>query len=504
MVVLMEENRAFDHMLGWMAKGGPQGDTRVNGLTGNECNAKDITKPMTGDNMVCVNDRALDRCPYDPNHAHDATTERIFTCNTASGGTPNTPCSEPTSTTGNASMGGFVQSAIWEKKDGLNEMSMWPSESVPVITTLAKEFANFDHFFCDHPGPTFPNRQFVISGTAHGEQDDEVPRGGFPQKTIYRLLEENGKTWKLYYEDSLAWAIFNADLRRPEAKQNIRPMSEFYTDAAAGTLPNFAFIEPRIAASKNASHLPSLGLMNHQHPTASVREGERLMKNVYEGLRSGPKWNSTLFVLTYDEHGGFFDHVSPPQDGVPQPDNVSTAKGFTYQRLGIRIPTVIISPWIEKGLLVSAPSDAQKQQPTSQWSLSSILATAQAVLGLTGGPLTKRDAWSAKFDGLLETLTEPRTDCPMTLPDVPPPPQGELERQLALPVDEHCEHVIRTMCELVEGYATVSHASNGAFCDSLGICRNTTVGACGSGIRTFEDFSEWRVGMWQQWMSSPQ
>lgn len=94
-------------------------------------------------------------------------------------------------------MGGFVQSAIWEKRDGVNEMSMWPSESVPVITTLAKEFANFDRFFCDHPGPTFPNRQFVISGTAHGESDDEVPTGGFPQKTIYRLLEENGKTWKL-------------------------------------------------------------------------------------------------------------------------------------------------------------------------------------------------------------------------------------------------------------------------------------------------------------------
>lgn len=83
-----------------------------------------------------------------------------------------------------------------------------------------------------------------------------------------------------YYEDSLAWAIFNADLRRPEAKQNIRPMSEYYTDAAAGTLPNFAFIEPRIAASKNASHLPSFGLANHQHPVSSVREGERLMKNV--------------------------------------------------------------------------------------------------------------------------------------------------------------------------------------------------------------------------------
>jgi phospholipase C len=71
---------------------------------------------------------------------------------------------------------------------------------VPIITTLAKEFANFDRMFCSHPGPTYPNRQFVHSGTAHGETDDEVPRGGFPQKTIYRQLEENGHDWKMYYE----------------------------------------------------------------------------------------------------------------------------------------------------------------------------------------------------------------------------------------------------------------------------------------------------------------
>ena len=102
---------------------------------------------------------------------------------------------------------------------------------------------------------------------------------------------------------------------------------------------------------------------------ASVLEGERLMKNVYESLRQGPKWNSTLYVLTYDEHGGFYDHVPPPQEGVPNPDGINTTKGFTYERLGIRIPTIAISPWIEKGVLISEPTGAQKQQPTSQWSL---------------------------------------------------------------------------------------------------------------------------------------
>ena len=138
-------------------------------------------------------------------------------------------------------------------------------------------------------------------------------------------------TWKMYYEDSLAWAIFNADLRRPEAKAFLRPMSEFYEDCANGTLPNYAFIEPRISPNRNASKLPSYGLANHQHPVASVREGERLMKNVYESVRQGPLWNKTLFVLTYDEHGGFFDHVSPPQgDSIPAPDNHTSSNGFSY------------------------------------------------------------------------------------------------------------------------------------------------------------------------------
>lgn len=119
----------------------------------------------------------------------------------------------------------------------------------------------------------------------------------------------------MYYEDSLAWASFNADLRRPSAKSSLKSMDQFYADAAAGRLPAFSFIEPRIASAHNQTHTPSFGLANHQHPVASVLEGERLIKNVYEALRGGPLWNSTLFVLTYDEHGGFFDHVAPPQTG---------------------------------------------------------------------------------------------------------------------------------------------------------------------------------------------
>lgn len=92
--------------------------------------------------------------------------------------------------------------------------------------------------------------------------------------------------------------------------------------------------------------------MNDQHPAHSIKEGERLIKNVYEALRNGPLWNETLFIINYDEHGGFYDHVPPPQVDIPSPDGIKNVVGFKFERLGIRVPMLAISPWIEKGTLV--------------------------------------------------------------------------------------------------------------------------------------------------------
>eukprot|EP00656_Telonema_subtile_P050841 TRINITY_DN6691_c0_g1_i5.p1 TRINITY_DN6691_c0_g1~~TRINITY_DN6691_c0_g1_i5.p1 ORF type:complete len:389 (-),score=83.75 TRINITY_DN6691_c0_g1_i5:47-1213(-) len=348
-------------------------------------------------------------------------------------------------------MSGFVDSSRHEGHDGVNEMTMWPPEKVPIITTLAKEYALFDRWFASHPGSTYPNRQFVLSCTAHGMTDtgNQVPPGGFPQKTVLRSYEEAGLSWNMYYEDSLAWAIFLGDVQRNSSKPHLKDMSEFFKDAAAGTLANFTFIEPRISPNPNASHLPSYGLANHQHPTASVQEGERWMKNIYESVRNGPKWNNTLLILTYDEHGGFYDHVPPPQVGVPSPDGICTKEGFAYTRLGIRIPTIAISPWIAKGNLVHNAPDAMKPTNTSEYELCSIPATLRAMFPQLGAPLNKRDEWAAKFDHLL--TDDLRSDCLKELPEVAPPPEGELVRQLQRPIDEHAEGVVKVMCELSGG-----------------------------------------------------
>eukprot|EP00940_MAST-03C_sp_MAST-3C-sp2_P000056 g56.t1 len=231
-------------------------------------------------------------------------------------------------TTGQNSMNGFVASAISEGKDGVNEMTMWPPEKVPIITTLAKEFALFDRFFASHPGSTYPNRQFVLSATAHGMTDtgNTVPVGGLPQRTVLRSFEDAGLSWNMYYEDSLAWAIFLGDVQRNESKPFIQTMDKFYSAAAEGTLANFTFIEPRINPNPNAAGNKSFGLANHQHPTSSVREGERWMRDIYTAVRNGPLWDSTLLIFTYDEHGGFYDHVPPPQTNVPSPDGICTVR----------------------------------------------------------------------------------------------------------------------------------------------------------------------------------
>ena len=103
----------------------------------------------------------------------------------------------------------------------------------------------------------------------------------------------------MYYEDSLAWAIFMKDVQQATSKPNIQTMDQFYDDVANGNLPNFTFIEPRLNPNRNATGNKSYGLANHQHPTSSVREGERWMKNIYEAIRNGPQWESTLLIFTY-------------------------------------------------------------------------------------------------------------------------------------------------------------------------------------------------------------
>jgi phospholipase C len=319
---------------------------------------------------------------------------------------------------------------------------------VPVLSTLAAEFAVFDRLFASHPGPTFPNRLFQLMGTSSGCTETSVwddEHFLFEGRTVFDVVEEAGHDWRFYYADApLEMALLEKLAANPK---HIHGWKRFLSDAQAGSLPAFSWVNPRWFVN-----LTTFAQASDQHPDHDVRQGELLMKEVYEALRASPAWNKTALIITYDEHGGFFDHVPPPQTGVPSPGDGRASypdKGFKFDRLGVRVPCVVVSPWTKKGTVVSAPDAALGEKPTatSEFDLTSIVNTVRHMFspkkqpaatkgdagaedanddGLAVRPLTKRDAWSGHFENRLFNMLEaPRTDCPETLPNVPEEGGGE-------------------------------------------------------------------------------
>lgn len=177
-------------------------------------------------------------------------------------------------------------------------------------------------------------------------------------------------------------------------------------------LPTYSFVEPRYYS------VPFAGAASDQHPSHNIEDGEIFIKDVYETLRNSPSWEKSALIITYDEHGGYFDHVPTPLN-VPNPDGINSGYpfNFNFDRLGVRVPTVIVSPWIPKGTLIHEPNGPT---PTSQYEHCSISATMRKVLNISTLPLNKRDAWASPFDHVF-TLSSPRQDCPTTLPTPPTP-----------------------------------------------------------------------------------
>lgn len=390
-VVLMEENRAFDHMLGWITKSRPE----VNGLTGREFNPKDPSVPSSP--KVFVSDDAVYVDAYDPDHSYEGTRSEVF--GDAMWAGPPAP------------MSGFVH-VNGERGDGGMVMRGFTSDKVPIITTLANEFALFDRWFCSVPGPTNPNRRFLHAATADGSLDNaDYDPQGFTARTVFDALNDVNISWGVYFEDWSPLCMFQS-LRTPANKARFFPMAEFYSQAANGSLPRYAFIEPRMFPTDT---LPA----NDQHPDHDVRDGEKLMRDVYLALRASPLWTNMLYLITYDEHGGYFDHVPTPL-AVPSPDGKTDASsGFNFTRLGVRVPALLISPWIDKGILVRDAPAAQKPTPTSEYEHSSLPATFAKLFGIP--LLTKRAEWASTFEHVWARQT-PRTDCPTTLPPVPEEP----------------------------------------------------------------------------------
>jgi phospholipase C len=370
----MLENRSFDHMFGFLKGPG----YAINGLNGDEFNVDDkgvkifVTKDA---------DFSGDYNP-DPGHHFPDVTMQIF--GNGAG-------------TGPEDMSGFIKSyramSGSSTKQSHNVMKCFSPEKIPVLTTLAQQYAICDAWFSSIPGPTLPNRSYAHAATSMGRLD-MIPIWFNEAKTIYELLGESNVSSKIYFHDMTVAMTFKNFIHN---QKFFGSFDDFLTACDKDNLPAYSFIEPRYNAD-DANNLAA----NDQHPDHDVAEGETLIQDVYNALRKKPSvWNSTVLLVVYDEHGGLYDHVPPPQD-APNPDGINcTNPPFDFKRLGVRVPAVVISPWI-----------APKTIDSTRYEHSSIAATARKLfLGAAWQTkfLTNRDKGANTFDGLL-TLDAPRTD----------------------------------------------------------------------------------------------
>lgn len=267
--------------------------------------------------------------------------------------------------------------------------------TLKALHQLTSEFTICDHWHASVPGPTWTNRLFAMSGTSLGRVS--MPEGYFPadlhwydQSTIFDRLAEAKRTWRVYYHDfPLSFLLVHQ--REPQNVYYHRRVSEFYSDAASqdpDVFPSFAFIEP--------AYFPPNP--NDDHPPHDVFGGDALIANVYNALRrNSPLWNETLLIILFDEHGGFYDHVEPP--GCVAPDYHH--EEYSFLQLGVRVPAVLASPWIGKGIVCQTVFDH-----------TSLLKYMSDLWGL--GYLAERARNANTFAGIL--LSSARTDTPASIP----------------------------------------------------------------------------------------
>ena len=291
-------------------------------------------------------------------------------------------------------------------------MTGYTPEQVPVLNGIAREFGVFDHWFSEVPSQTFMNRSFWTSATSSGLVVNSPARKFITDntaETIFNRLETYGKSWKVYVAEPMPVsfaALIHWQQLRDRFETHFVPFAEFEHAAAAGTLPDFAFIEPNFI-SGHADYHPAAGrsFVGHNFDIpidspSAILGGEAFLARIYNAYRNSTSetgsnvWN-TAHLIGWDEPGGTYDHAPP--GAVPPPDPFATVGefGFKFDRSGYRVPAIIVSPWVQQGAVFN-----------EEYRHTSLIATLRKVWGL-GEPLTQRDAAARAFDSVF-TLNTPR------------------------------------------------------------------------------------------------
>jgi phospholipase C len=314
-VVMMQENRSYDHYFGRLRKiyGPPPGTTNPDPLGGAPI------KPFHQTSYCEVAD--LDHSWSGTHREYD----------------------------GGAMDGFTAENAVPADPSGKRAMGFYTRRDLPFYYKLFKRFATSDTYFCSVLSQTFPNRYYLLAGTSFGQIRNNF--SSYSQRTIFNLMDEATPpvTWKVYYSDLPFAALFSyvfAKLNTPSvvAMGTDDATNPLLIDAANGTLPQVAYVDPSFIGEGE----------NDEHPPTNIQRGQAFTAKIINAIMSGPAWSSTVIFLTYDEHGGYFDHVPPPAaclpDAIP-PDLQAGDEPGAFDRYGIRVPMVAVSPFSKKAFV---------------------------------------------------------------------------------------------------------------------------------------------------------
>ena len=393
-VVLMLENRSFDQMLGFLyadRNNIPPIGPGFEGLTGREANPDDAGVAVTVFRVNPSDQYAYFMPGADPGEGYAATNSQLFGHITAP--TPPTATNQGFVTDFSYTLGWESGEQGWSILPGTTAagiMGVFTPEMLPVLSGLARGFAVCDHWYSSVPTETLPNRAFACAATSQGHMDDKTKT--YTAQSIFGLLSANNIDWAIYGYDTEPLTRLNFPDTTNASDDHFGLFTDFKSAAASGALRAYTFLEPSWGARGNS-----------QHPNYNVALGEQLIHDVYYALRNGPNWNETLLIVTYDEHGGCYDHVPPPSGAVP-PDDSAGEFGFAFSRFGVRVPAVLISPRIAAGTVFRVPTNTTPLDHTS------ILKTVERRWNLPA--LTRRDGAAPDFAAVV-TLAAPRNDDPL-------------------------------------------------------------------------------------------
>ena len=394
-VVLMLENRSFDSMLGRLYEGRDD----FNGVPKNAVNVwQDKPYPVWTSPVPLSTDSARIPTP-DPKEDFADMTDQIFGTGKKS--------------SAKATMSGFAANYAKTPTHRPGDiMHGFTPEQLPVLSTLAKSFAVCDDWYASAPNQTWPNRFFLHCGTANGYVNNKPYHFPYTMRTVFNLLSDNDRSWGIYYHDMPQAATLSSIWL--DLPTHLHEYGTFLKDAQEGKLPHYSFIEPHYFSEPLSRTMP-----DDQHPPHDVRYGERLIARTYDALRSSPLWKKTLFVILYDEHGGIYDHQPPPRATPPGPPY---SDGFHFNRYGVRVPAVVVSPWIRAGTILHRPEGAKVP-----YDHTSVSKTLREIFSLSGDHLSKREKAAPHFLHAL-SLPEPTNEGPfhVPLPSINPS-DGELD-----------------------------------------------------------------------------